>query len=135
MSPRSFLVLLCGGVLWAAVPASAHHSFAAQYDRDRPITVTGKVAKLEWTNPHARLYVDAVDENGETLHWDFELGPPNNLMRLGWRCDSLVPGMPITVEGFLSRTEEFVANARTVKLADGREVFAGSAFDTTTPEE
>jgi hypothetical protein len=112
----------------------AHHSFAAEYDRDRPITVEGKVAKLEWTNPHARLYVDAVDEKGTTQHWDFELGPPNNLMRLGWRRDSLLPGMPITVEGFLSRTEEFVANARKVKLADGREVFAGSAFDTTTEE-
>ena len=65
------------------------------------------------------------------MHWDFELGPPNNLMRLGWRRDSLVPGMAITVEAFRSRKEEFVASARKVKLADGREVFAGSAFDTT----
>jgi hypothetical protein len=131
---KTFLVLIMCAVLWVSAPVSAHHSFAAEYDRDRPITVVGKVVKLEWTNPHARLYVDAVDENGKALHWDFELGPPNNLMRLGWRRDSLVPGMPITVEGFLSRTEQFVANARKVKLADGREVFAGSAFDTTTPE-
>jgi hypothetical protein len=130
MRPWSFLVLICGGVLGAAGPVSAHHSFAAEYDRDRPVTIVGKVVKLEWTNPHARLYVDAVDENGKTVHWDLELGPPNNLMRLGWRRDSLVAGMPITVEGFRSRTEEFVANARKVKLADGREVFAGSAFDT-----
>lgn len=128
---RTFLVLIMCAVL--AAPVSAHHSFAAEYDRDRPITVMGKVVRLEWTNPHARLYVDAVDENGKTLHWDFELGPPNNLMRLGWRRDSLKPGMPIAVEGFLSRTEEFVANARKVKLADGREVFAGSAFDTSQP--
>ena len=121
-------------LLAASFEARAHHSFAAEYDRDRPVTVTGKVTMLEWTNPHARLYVDALDENGETVHWDLELGPPNGLMRLGWRRDSLVPGTEVTVEGFRSRTEEFVANARSVKLADGREVFAGSAFDTTGSE-
>ena len=131
MSARTFLLLVCCGGLLAAAPVSAHHSFAAEYDRDKPITVVGKVGKLEWTNPHARLYVDAVDEDGKVVHWDFELGPPNNLMRLGWRRDSLVPGMAITVEAFRSRKEEFVASARKVKLADGREVFAGSAFDTT----
>ena len=118
-------------LLAASFEARAHHSFAAEYDRDRPVTVTGKVTMLEWTNPHARLYVDALDENGETVHWDLELGPPNGLMRLGWRRDSLVPGTEVTVEGFRSRTEEFVANARSVKLADGRQVFVGSSFDTT----
>ena len=118
-------------LLAASFQARAHHSFAAEYDRDRPVTVTGKVTMLEWTNPHARLYVDALDENGETVHWDLELGPPNGLMRLGWRRDSLVPGTEVTVEGFRSRTEEFVANARSVKLADGRQVFVGSSFDTT----
>ena len=117
--------------LAAAMTASAHHSFAAEYDRDRPITITGKVTLLEWTNPHARLYVEALDESGETVGWDLELGPPNNLMRLGWRRDSLLPGTEVTVEGFRSRTDEHVANARTVKLSDGRQVFAGSSFDTT----
>lgn len=131
MRALTYLALMSCGVLLVAAPVSAHHSFAAEYDRDQPITVTGKVGKLEWTNPHARLYVDAVDESGKVVHWDFELGPPNNLMRLGWRRDSLLPGMPITVEGFRSRKEEFVASARKVKLADGREVFAGSAFDAT----
>lgn len=130
MSARTFIALAACGVLAASAPALAHHSFQAQYDRDKPITITGKVTKLEWTNPHARLYVDAVDEHGKLVHWDLELGPPNNLMRMGWRRDSLVPGTVVTVEGFLSRTEPFVANARKVKLADGREVFAGSAFDT-----
>ena len=131
MYARTFVLLAGYALLSHAVPATAHHSFAAEYDRDQPITVTGKVTLLEWTNPHARLYVDAVDENGETVHWDLELGPPNGLMRLGWRRDSLVPGTAVTVEGFRSRTEPFVANARTVKLGDGREVFAGSSFDTT----
>lgn len=130
MSARILVVLAGCGVLSAGVPAWAHHSFQAEYDRDQPVTITGKVTKVEWTNPHARLYVDAVDDEGNTVHWDLELGPPNNLMRLGWRRDSLVPGTVVTVEGFRSRTEKFVANARTVKLADGRQVFAGSSFDT-----
>jgi len=126
------MILAAGCALaFGALSASAHHSFSAEYDRERPVTVTGTVTLLEWTNPHARLYVDAVGEDGATQHWDLELGPPNGLMRLGWRRDSLQPGTEVTVEGFRSRTEPFVANARTVKLSDGREVFTGSSFDTT----
>ena len=135
MSARTLLVLILGGtVLAATAPASAHHSFAAEYDRNQKVTIVGTVDKLEWTNPHARLYVDAVDENGKVVHWDLELGPPNNLMRLGWRRDSLVHGIPITVEAFRSRKEKYVASVRKVKLADGREVFAGQAFDTSSEE-
>lgn len=134
MKARTSFALVGWTLLCAAVPAFAHHSFAAEYDRDQPISITGKVTRLEWTNPHARVYVEAVDANGETVEWDMELGPPNGLMRLGWRRDSLVPGTEVTVEGFRSRTEPFVANARTVKLSDGRQVFAGSSFDTTESE-
>jgi hypothetical protein len=123
--------MAAGGLILSGVTATAHHSFAAEYDRAQPITITGTVTQLEWTNPHARLYVDAVDDNGTTVHWDLELGPPNGLMRLGWRRDSLAPGTEVTVEGFRSREEPFVANARTVKLSDGRQVFTGSSFDTT----
>jgi len=123
--------MAAGGLFLSAFSASAHHSFSAEYDRNQPITITGTVTQLEWTNPHARLYVDAVDESGEIVHWDLELGPPNGLMRLGWRRDSLKAGTEVTVEGFRSRLESFVANARTVKLSDGRQVFAGSSFDTT----
>ena len=131
MSVRSTVILAGAALLAAATAASAHHSFQAEYDRDQPITISGAVTRLEWTNPHARLYVEAMDSNGDRVQWDLELGPPNNLMRLGWRRDSLVPGTEVTVEGFRSRTEPFVANARSVKLGDGRQVFVGSSFDTT----
>lgn len=131
MSARTVVFLTTCGLLAAGASALAHHSFQAEYDRNQPITITGTVTRLEWTNPHARLYVEAVDDSGETVEWDLELGPPNNLMRLGWRRDSLVAGAQVTVEGFRSRMEPFVANARTVTLGDGREVFAGSSFDTT----
>jgi hypothetical protein len=127
----SLLFLAVGaGLAMSTVPAVAHHSFAAEFDRDRTITVTGAVTKLEWTNPHARLYVEGTDENGKTQLWDFELGPPNGLMRQGWNRNSLQPGHKITVSGFRSKTSDRIANARTVTLSDGRQVFAGSSFDT-----
>ena len=116
------------------VPTIAHHSFAAEFDRNRTITVTGNVTKLEWTNPHARLYVEGKDETGKTQVWDFELGPPNGLMRNGWRRDSLKPGLAVTVEGFRSKTSTVVCNARSVKLPDGRQVLAGSSFDPSAPQ-
>ena len=134
MNVRSMWVLAAGFAAGAAaVPVSAHHSFAAEYDQNRPITVTGEVIKLEWTNPHARVAVDAKDEKGTIVHWDFELGPPTALMRRGWNRNSLKPGTQVTVAGFLAKDQPNVANARTVTLADGRQVFAGSSFDTQAP--
>jgi hypothetical protein len=118
-----------GLIVATAAPIVAHHSFAAEYDRSRTITVTGSVTKLEWTNPHARLYVMGTDETGKMQEWDFELGPPNGLMRNGWRRDSLKAGLKVIVEGFRSKTSTVVANARSVKLPDGRQVLAGSSFD------
>lgn len=130
---RDALVLVAAAlsiVVAAAAPNYAHHAFNAEYDRDRTITVKGSVTKLEWTNPHARLYVEGPDETGKSQVWDFELGPPNGLMRNGWNRNSLQPGHKVTVEGFRSKTSGHVANARSVTLSDGRRVFAGSSFDT-----
>ena len=138
---RLFPILLALMVVTVALGRArveGHHSFDAEYDRNRPLVVTGEVVLLEWTNPHARLYVDAPDpesDSGQIVHWDLELGPPNGLMRRGWRRDSLVPGIVVTVEGFRSKTQPNIANARSVTLADGRQVFAGSSFDTTEPED
>ena len=133
--PAVFASLTVLTLLAAAVPMAAHHSFAAEYDRSRPITVTGSVTKLEWTNPHARLYVMGTDETGKMQEWDFELGPPNGLMRNGWRRDSLKAGLKVVVEGWRSKTSTVVANARSVKLPDGRQVLAGSSFNPEAPQQ
>ena len=122
--------LLTAGVALVSGTLDAHHSFDAEYDRNRTITVTGSVEKLEWTNPHARIFVTGKDETGKEQLWDFELGPPNGLMRRGWRRDSLKQGHKVTVNGFRSKTSGHIANARSVTLADGRQVFAGSSFET-----
>jgi hypothetical protein len=125
--------VLCGlaivlGV--AAVPAIAHHSFAAEYDAAKPITLTGTVTKVEWMNPHARFYIDVKDDTGKVSNWEFELGSPNGLMRRGWTRNSLKEGDMVTVAGSLAKDGSKLANARTVTLADGRKVFAGSASET-----
>lgn len=121
---RSVLAAACAGALLvAAMPVLAHHSFATQYDADAPVTLTGVVTKVEWTNPHARFYLD-VDDGGHTVNWNLELASPNVLRRNGWYRDSLEEGDVVTVEGSRARNGSLMANARTVTLADGTRVFA-----------
>jgi hypothetical protein len=110
--------------LAAAGPAAAHHSFATQYDADQPVTLTGVVTKVEWMNPHARFYVDVKDASGNVTNWNLELASPNVLTRNGWSRNSLKEGDEVTVEGSRARSGAHMANARTVKLADGKQVFA-----------
>jgi hypothetical protein len=128
MSVRCLFSLI-GGVLvvMAAVPVFAHHSFAAEFDANQPVTLTGIVTKVEWTNPHARFYVDVKDESGHVVNWDFELAGPNGLMRRGWTRHSLKPGDLVVVTGYRARNAPHVGNASTVTLRDGRKMFAGSA--------
>ena len=116
-------------LLVPAVPVFAHHSFEAEYDSKKPLTVSGVVTKLEWTNPHARFYVDVKDESGKVSNWNFELGSPNVLRRQGWTRESLKVGDQVTVEGYMAKDASNLANARRVTLADGRKVFAGSATE------
>ncbi len=124
--PAAAVVLV---LMEAAVPAFAHHSFAAEYDPKKPITLTGTVTKLEWTNPHAHFYLSVKDDAGATTLWDFELGSPNGLMRRGWNRSSLKLGDTITAMGYQAKDGSKLANARTVSLADGRKIFAGSPDD------
>jgi hypothetical protein len=128
MSRLSFAYVVAALAFGPVAATHGHHSFAAEFDRNKPIELTGKVTKVEWTNPHARIYID-VEEDGKVVNWDFELGPPNGLMRQGWNRNSLQQGHVVKINGFLSKDQERVANARSVFLPDGRQVFAGSSFD------
>jgi hypothetical protein len=122
-SLAGFMVVL----LLAPLPLLAHHSFAAEFDSSKPVTVKGAVSKVEWTNPHIWIYVDMKDEKGVVSKWECEMGSPNTLMRQGWRSDSLKKGDEVTIEGTRAKNGTNTCNARTVRLADGTRLFAGSS--------
>jgi len=117
-------------LLWVAQsPLRAHHAFSAEFDAAKAITLTGTVAKVAWTNPHAHIHVDVADRAGKVTTWDFELGSPNALMRRGWSARSLKPGDQVTVNVYLAKDGSSLANARTITLSDGHELFAGSSSE------
>jgi len=124
--------LACAGLLVAGAPVSANHSFAAEYDAAKPITLKGVVSKIEWTNPHARFYIEVKDETG-TFTWNLELASPNVLSRNGWTRKTLNIGDEITVQGAMAKDGSKMANARIVTLANGKRVFAGSSADGEGP--
>jgi Family of unknown function (DUF6152) len=120
---------LCIGLLLSAITLLAHHSFAAEYDNNKPIKFSGKVTKVEWMNPHIYVYVDAKDESGKVVNYAVEGGAPNGLYRQGWRKDTLKNGDNIAIEGFLAKDGSNTVNARTWVLPDGKKVFAGNNED------
>ena len=117
------LVLLFPGLVAVPAVVLAHHSFIAEFDRDKTIEVTGTVTEVEWTNPHARVYVEGKDETGETANWNFELVSPNVLMRQGWHRNSLKQGETVTIKGWRARNAPHVGNVQSLKREDGTELF------------
>ncbi|MBV8904962.1 MAG: hypothetical protein JOZ22_15125 [Acidobacteriia bacterium] len=129
MKKYSGLVVAGLGMLLPAVPAMAHHSFAAEFDNNKPVTLKGSLTRIDWMNPHIWIYLDVKDDAGAVTHWQCEGGPPNSLTRNGWTKDALKIGDQVTVEGFKAKDGTNTCNSRSVKLPDGRSVFAGSADD------
>lgn len=121
------VVILGVGVLMATVPVAAHHAFAAEFDLDKPVTLTGTVTKLEWTNPHIWIHMDLKDASGKVVSWRAEGGAPNALYRIGWKKGSLTVGQEVTVNGYLARDGSPTANANSIKLSDGTVFGAASS--------
>ena len=133
MRGKFALLAATAGLLISGGPALAHHSFAAEYDANQPLTLKGTVTKIEWTNPHARFYISVKDEKGALTDWNLELASPNGLVRNGWTRKSLNVGDEVTVQGSAARDGSKMANARVVTLANGRQVFAGSSGGDAPP--
>lgn len=127
MSMR-FAAIVGLGLLAAAVPAIAHHSFAAEFDSTKPVKVTGTITKVEWANPHVWFYVDVKDETGKITNWAMEMGGPNGLVRAGWTRNSMKAGDIVTVDGFRARNGTSTGNATAVVLTNtGQRLFAASS--------
>ena len=127
MKIRTGTLLVLLTAVTATGAAVAHHSFAAEFDGEKKLKLSGTVTKVQWRNPHTYFYVDVKGEDGEIHNWAMELGSPNVLMRRGWTRDSLKIGDQVTVEGARARDNSYKGNASSVVMADGKRLFNGAA--------
>jgi hypothetical protein len=121
---RLSLPMFAIGLIISGSPVSAHHSFTAEYDRNQPVTLHGTITRVEWTNPHAILYMEVTSRAGQTNSWEFELGSPNGLMKTGWNRYTIKKGDQITVKGFRARDGSNLVNASSIVLPDGKSVLS-----------
>lgn len=129
MKARNLLkfMLVMIAMITAAFPVIAHHSFAAEYDADKPVTLTGSVTKMAWINPHSWIYIDVKKPDGSVENWAVEAGPPGTLVRAGFTKESLAAGTIIKVNGYRAKDGALRANGRDITLPDGRLLFVGGS--------
>ncbi len=121
------LILCTAALFLGSEPAQAHHSFSAEFDIEQPISLTGRVTRMQWSNPHGWIYIDVDNEDGSVTNWALETSAANNLIRRGWKREDLPAGTTIVVEGFRARNGSPTANIRGIQLEDGRRLFSGNA--------
>ncbi|MEO8048822.1 MAG: DUF6152 family protein [Acidobacteriota bacterium] len=125
--------LLVLSLVLCVFPAFGHHSFSAEYDIDKPVTIKGKLTKLDWVNPHGWIYIDVKDDDGKVANWAVEFGAPNALLRRGLRKTDFPVGVEVTVKGYRSKNGGRDVNGTSVTLPDGRSLYTGSSVN-GTPE-
>jgi hypothetical protein len=128
MNRKLMNLLAVVGVLAAAFPVAAHHSFSAEFDSEKQVRLEGKVVKMEWSNPHTWLYLDVEKPDGKVEHWAVEGGAPGVLLRNGWNRNSLPAGTKIIVNGFQAKDGSLRANSRSIEFPDGRKLETGSSY-------